>query len=111
MKRAAQEKFVTLYDTAKRCLLILDHLFADLGKGTRLASEPGKVREDVTIITGLYISALGLIDYFHRFHEITQSMPLVKKDLPEVKKLQKLIAQVKDCRNYFQHMRNDLSKN
>ncbi|MCP4374285.1 MAG: hypothetical protein GY797_40205 [Deltaproteobacteria bacterium] len=42
MERSPQEKFVTLFDTAKKCLLILDHLYSDLEKGTALVSNsPG----------------------------------------------------------------------
>ncbi len=33
IKRNPKEKFVTLYDTAKKCLLILDHLYIDMENG------------------------------------------------------------------------------
>lgn len=58
MKRSAQEKFVTLFDTTKKRLLILDHLFAALEKGTRLASNSVQDRGNESTITGLYIWAL-----------------------------------------------------
>ena len=111
MKRSPQEKLVTLFDTAKKCLLILDRLFADLEQGAILASDSKNVQDREHIVIGLYISVLGLIDYFHRFYQIILAMPLLNKDLPQVKKLEKLITPVKDCRNYLQHMRGDLSKN
>ena len=82
MKRSPQEKFVTLFDTAKKCLLILDRLFADLEQGAILASDSKNVQDREHIVIGLYISVLGLIDYFHRFYQIILAMPLLNKDLP-----------------------------
>ena len=111
MNRKPQEKFVTLYDTAKKCLLILDHLYADLENGTILAMDAAKAETDSLISIKLYITALGLIDYFHRFHEIVSAMPLIRKDQPELKNLTKALTPVRECRNYLQHMRNDLMKN
>jgi hypothetical protein len=111
MKQNPQEKFVILYDTAKKCLLILDHLFADFEHATLQAENPTKVENDPSIVTEIYISALGLIDYFHRFHEIVSAMTLIRKDRPELKKLGKEVAPVKECRNYLQHMRGDLTRN
>ncbi|HEB72010.1 MAG TPA: hypothetical protein ENI77_05260 [Nitrospirae bacterium] len=105
-----QEKFVTLYETAKRCLLILDHLYTDLENGTSLASDATKVENDSSIVPGIYIAALGLIDYFHRFNGIVSAMPLIRKDRPELKKLGTAIKSVKDCRNYLQHMCDDLKQ-
>lgn len=111
MKRDPQEKFVILYDTAKKCLLILDHLYADFENGTLQAKDAAKVENAPSVVTEIYISALGLIDYFHRFHEIISAMTFIRKDLPEVKKLKKELKPVKYCRNYLQHMRGDLMKN
>ncbi len=111
MKRSVQEKFVVLYDTAKKCLLILDHLFTDLENGTNVARDAEKIKNDSSIVIMLYITALGIIDYFHRFHEVISAMTLIRKDQPELKKLTKVMAPVKECRNYLQHMRGDLMKN
>jgi hypothetical protein len=108
MTRSPQEKFVTLYDTAKKCLLILDHLYCEFEKATLLATDPVKIKEDSSIITEIYISSLGMVDYFHRFHEIICAMPLLRKDQPELKKLKKVLIPVHECRNYLQHMRGDL---
>lgn len=111
MKRNPQEKFVVLYDTAKKCLLILDHLYANLENATNQAIDATKIKQDLSIVTNIYISALGLIDYFHRFHEVVAAMTLIRKDRPELKQLGKAIEPVKECRNYLQHMRGDLMKN
>ena len=111
MMRNPQEKFVTLYDTAKKCLLILDHLYTDLENGTSLANDAAKVETDSSIVIKIYIAALGLIDYFHRFHEIVSAMPLIRKDMPELKKLGEALSPVTECRNYLQHMRGDLMTN
>jgi hypothetical protein len=109
-EKAAQGKFIILYDTAKKCLLIIDHLFSDLENGTRLAADFASIKDSESIIIGLYISALGLVDYFHRFYQIVQAMPLLNKKLPELRKLGKLMAPVTDCRNYLQHIRSKLSE-
>jgi hypothetical protein len=111
MKRNPQEKFVTLYDTAKKCLLILDHLYTDLENGTLLANDTAKIETDSSVVIELYIAALGLIDYFHRFYEIVSAMPLIRKDQLELKKLGEALAPVTECRNYLQHMRGDLMSN
>lgn len=111
MKRNPQEKFVILYDTAKKCVLILDNLYADFENGTFQLRDAAKVENDPSVVTKIYISALGLIDYFHRFHEIISAMTLIRKDRPELKKLKNALEPVKDCRNYLQHMRGDLMKN
>ena len=111
MTRNPQEKFVLLYDTAKKCVLILDHLYSDLENATLLAIDPEKVKADSSIVTEIYIAALGMIDYLHRFHEIICAMPLLRNDLPELKSLKKVLAPVQKCRNYLQHMRDDLMSN
>ena len=100
-----------LYDTAKKCLLILDHLYSDFEKGTLQARDGDRVKNDPSVAIEIYISALGLIDYFHRFHEIISAMTLIRKDRPELKKLKDALEPVKACRNYLQHMRGDLMKN
>lgn len=111
MKRNPEEKFVTLYDTAKKCLLILDHLYIDLENGISLANDATKIESDSSIVIEIYIAALGLIDYFHRFHEIISAMPLIRNDQQELRNLRKSLEPVKECRNYLQHMRSDLMKN
>jgi len=111
MIRNPQEKFITLYDTAKKCLLILDHLYSDFEKATLLAIDPKKIKADSSIVTEIYIAALGMIDYLHRFYEIICAMPLIRNDQPELKKLKELLVPVHNCRNYLQHMRSDLMAN
>ena len=111
MNRKPQEKFVTLYDTAKKCLLILDHLYSDFENGTMLAIDEANPGNNSAISIKLYISALGLVDYFHRFHEIVSAMPLIRQDQQELKNLKKALEPVRECRNYLQHMRGDLMKN
>lgn len=111
MKEKVNEKFVILYDTAKKCLLIVDHLFSALEQSTLQAEDSVKVTENNSVVPEIYISALGLIDFFHRFNEIISTMPLISKKQPELKSLSKALKPVKDCRNYLQHMRGDLMKN
>jgi len=111
MRRDPKDKFVTLYDTAKKCLLILDHLFDIFESRLSLVTDAPKVEADPSILTEIYIAALGLIDYFHRFNEIVSAMPLIRNDQRELRRLNDFIAPVKECRNYLQHMRGDLMTN
>lgn len=110
MNQNMHEKFIVLYDTAKKCLLILDHLYADFQDGTLQATNAELVGENPAIVTKIYISALGLIDYFHRFHQIVSALTPIRKDRPELKALINAIGPVTQCRNYLQHMRGDLLK-
>lgn len=116
MKRTPEEKFVTLYQTAKKCLLIADRLFSDLENATnkissyRIGEKVAIEKIDTKDIIQAYIAAHGLIDYFHRFNQIILAMPLLNKQDHEVKELGKATKPAKDCRNYLQHMRNGLSK-
>jgi len=112
MKRNPQEKFVTLYDTAKKCLLIVDRLYEQIEKTTLLAVEPAKIEAaDSSVVTDIYIAALGLVDYLHRFHQVVRAMPLLRNDLPELRRLNGAFVAVQNCRNYLQHMRGDLMAN
>ncbi|PIR19431.1 MAG: hypothetical protein COV48_02040 [Elusimicrobia bacterium CG11_big_fil_rev_8_21_14_0_20_64_6] len=45
-----------------------------------------------------------MIDYLHRFHEIVTAMPLLTKDMSEVKDFGAALKSVHACRNYLQHM-------
>ena len=110
-KRTLQEKFVTLYDTAKKCLLILDYLYRKIEEGSLAAEDGARVEQDLNIVIDLYISVLSFVDYLHRFHEIVAAMPLLRKDAPELKRLFQIFAPVDDVRNYLQHMRGDLMAN
>lgn len=105
-----QNKFVILFDTAKKCLLILDRLYIDFEKDILRISDNITIEKDPSSIIEIYISALGLIDYFHRYQQIISAMPLIRKDQPEIRKLNKALEPVKECRNYLQHMREDLMK-
>lgn len=110
-KRSPQEKFVTLYDTAKKCMLILNHLLLKIDKGCLAAEDSEKVKQDAGIVIELYIDVLGLVDYLHRFHEIVSAMPLLRKDTPELRRLDQSLTRVEEVRNYLQHMRGDLMAN
>ncbi len=110
-KRTPQEKFVTLYDTAKKCILILDHLYRKIEDGLAAAEDGTRVEQDSGVVIELYIVFLSLVDYLHRFHEIVSAMPLLRKDSPELKRLAQCFVRVEEIRNYLQHMREDLMGN
>ncbi|MCD4812965.1 hypothetical protein K8S19_04670 [bacterium] len=86
-RRTPQEKYVILFDTAKKCLLILDQLYIGFEKAMIQATDDSKVAIDSTIVIRSYISAHGLVDYFDRFYEIIKVIPLIPKKHPKRKEL------------------------
>jgi hypothetical protein len=106
--RSIQEKYVTLFDTAKRCLLIVDQLYADLTKQLDALAEFDAGKQDQATVVRLFVSAHGLIDFIHRYSEVIQAMPLLSKKRAEVKSLLHICKPVSECRNYVQHIRNHL---
>jgi len=106
--RTIPEKYVTLFDTAKRCLLIIDQLYADFTQGLDSLTENDGEKQDQSKIIRLYACAHGLIDFCHRYMQVIEAMPLLSKKRVEVKKLVEMCSEVTECRNYIQHIRNHL---
>jgi hypothetical protein len=77
--RTPQQKLVTLFETAKKALLIIDHLYDNLENSSSLVASTNEFPSTSPIIIDLYICALGLVDYLNRFYEVVQAMPLLKK--------------------------------
>ncbi len=108
--RTPGHRFATLYDTAKRCLLVLDQLYSELGTNLEKLAEHNQTALESQITVKLYSGIFSIIDFAHRFIQIIDSMPLLSKKQSEVKKLYEDTRGVVLCRNYVQHIRNHLSK-
>lgn len=112
MNRTPQEKFVLLFETVKRSLLAADFLLRRISEELRVLEADIDQQIDVEdrAIPPL-LSAVAFIDFAHRFGSVADALPLVKKDAPEMRRLENALEQVERARNHLQHMRGDLSSN
>ena len=58
------------------------------------------------------VTAMGIVDFAHRFGQLMDAMPLLKGSLrrSHLQKLREALAPVRDTRNHLQHLRNDLAE-
>jgi hypothetical protein len=114
MNRSPQQKFILLFEAVKRSLLAAQTL------QQRLASDLAALESD--ILAGLEIneravspllSAVSFVDFSHRFGSLVESLPLLRKGTPELRKLKAVLAPVEVARNHLQHLRGrtELSSN
>ena len=108
--RSQGHRFATLYDTAKRCLIIMDQLFADLEDLLRKVNDTVYLQSNPDITVRIYICVFSMIDFANRFDQIVDAMPLLSKRRPEVRQLHSALRPLAESRNYIQHIRNHLSK-
>jgi hypothetical protein len=112
MSRSPQEKFVLLFETAKRSLLAAEMLLHQMS--TDLAALEGDIDRSIDVeeraISPL-LSAVAFIDFAHRFGSVVDALPLINKGSQEVRRLRKTLKPVENARNHLQHMRGDLSSN
>jgi hypothetical protein len=108
--RSPGHRFATLYDTAKRCLIIVDEVYSDLEKHLESIRDTGNTMNKSQIGIKIYMCVFSFIDFGHRFVQIVDAMPLLPKKRPEVKKLHSVMSALTSSRNYVQHIRNHLSK-
>lgn len=103
-----QLKYVRLYETAKYCMLVIDSVY---GKLENNISDLNKnTDEKAQKVSELYIDIYSLIDFYHRFDQIIDALPLITNKRHELKQLHSVLENVKNCRNYFQHIRQHLCK-
>jgi len=72
-------KFATLYDTAKKCLLILDELYSEPQLRLSKITEPDDAKAKSALAVRIYIDAFSIIDFSHRFMQIVDAMSLLSK--------------------------------
>jgi hypothetical protein len=110
--RTPDEKYILLFEAAKRSLLAAQVLFERLSDElTHLASDfsDGVDIQDHAVPT--LLSAVAFIDFAHRFGSIVNSLPLINKSAPAVRRLRSALRTVGTARNHLQHMHGDLSSN
>jgi hypothetical protein len=110
--RRPEEKFVLLFEAAKRSLLATERLFQRLTRDlAELQPElEGGIKIGEKAVSPL-LSAVAFVDFAHRFGTIVDSLPLLTKRAPELRKLQVALSPVETARNHLQHLRGDLSSN
>jgi hypothetical protein len=111
-RRTPEQKFITLFEAAKRSLLATIELHCRLTSDLRTLEGPLESGEDIgdSAISPL-LSAVSFVDFAHRFGALIDALPLLKKNAPELRALHSAIAPVERARNHLQHLRGDLSSN
>lgn len=112
MGATLDQKMQMLFEAARRslfaCELSLDRLMrelADLRPSIEAREELG-----ARIIPPL-ISAVGFIDFAHRFGQTVDALPRIRKKSPELIRLREALKNIEYARNHLQHMRGDLGTN
>ena len=114
MSRTPEQKFCLLFEAVKRSLLAAQTL------QQRMADDLAALERD--ILAGAEIneraaspllSGVSFVDFAHRFGCLVDSLPLIKKNTPELRKLKAVLAPVELARNHLQHLRgkDELSTN
>ncbi|MFN7488807.1 MAG: hypothetical protein ACK5QK_03670 [Chryseotalea sp.] len=112
LDRKPEEKFLLLFEAAKRSLLTLDILFNRIK--VQLRDFESSIDNNTDLgdkIAMPLIEVSALVDYSHRFYSIVDALPLIHKKAPEIVRLRTNMKNVIEIRNYLQHMRGDLSSN
>jgi hypothetical protein len=105
------KRAVFYYEGAKRSVLAAEVLLKRLEKElTEL--EPVFHEPNIADRFGpVLITAMGIVDFAHRFGQLMEGMPLLKKSLKgaSVQKLQQALVPVNEIRNHLQHLRTELA--
>jgi hypothetical protein len=111
-RRTPQQKFVLLFEAAKRSLLSAQMIISRLGD--ELSSVEPDIRAGVKIgekITPALLSCVSFVDFAHRYGELAAQLPMVNKSAPEMRELKAALGTVEVMRHHLQHLRGDLSSN
>jgi hypothetical protein len=106
------KRAVFYFEGAKRSVLAAEVLLHRLGN--ELAELQPIIHQTPNIADKfgpVLVTAMGIIDFAHRFGQLIEGMPLLK-DSTRRKHFQKLrdaLSPVTDTRNHLQHLRNELS--
>ena len=112
LDRKPEEKFLLLFEAAKRSLLTSDILLKRIK--VQLKDFESSIDNNVDLgdkIAMPLIEVSALVDYSNRFYSIVDALPLIRKKAPEIERLRTSMKNVIEIRNYLQHMRGDLSSN
>ena len=108
--RSHDQKFVTLFEAAKRSLLAAEEL------RRRLEADLHALESDLLIGIDVgeraiapLLSAISFVDFAHRFGSLVDALPLINKKSAEMRRLQESSVPVEKARHHLQHLRRDLS--
>lgn len=107
------KRAVFYYESAKRSVLAAEMLLHRLG--TELAELEPIIHGSPNVADRfgpILVTAMGIVDFAHRFGQLMDGMPLLKDSLrrTHLQKLRKVLVPVKDTRNHLQHLRSDLAR-
>jgi hypothetical protein len=103
------QKFIWLFEAAKRSLLIFDRMHARLWSDLRQMEPMILERQPIDeLVQDALIAAVTLVDFAHRFAQLIDALPYVNKRAPHVRALGEQIAAVEEARHHLQHLRGDL---
>ena len=112
LKEEKGKRAVFFYESAKRSVLaaevLLRRLETELAELEPIFSDGEKLSERFGPIL---ITAMGIVDFAHRFGELMDGMPLIKAPMrrSHLKNLKEALEPVTDTRNHLQHLRGELA--
>jgi hypothetical protein len=108
--RTPDQKFVTLFEAAKRSLLAAEPLQKRLAAD--LLSFEQDLRSGIDIAdraSAPLLSAISFVDFAHRFGSPVDALPRINKKSAEIRRLKEALTPIEKARNHLQHLRGDLS--
>ena len=110
--RTHEERFVPLFEAAKRSLLAADmYLRAIWEQLPALEAQIERQGLDGEWAARLLIEGMGFVDFAHRFGELIDQLPFSTKKNLELRKLREVLVPIEFARHHLQHLRGDLSGN
>ena len=105
----ADARFLRLFEAVKRTLGGIEILY------TRMQSDIASLEplidknENLGVrALPIHVTAMGLVDFLHRFGQLLDAMPTVNQGHEALQELKMVLSQVKDARHYLQHMRREV---
>jgi hypothetical protein len=104
--------WLIFYESAKRSVLaaevLLRRLEAELAELEPIFSDGENLSDRFGPVL---ISAMGIVDFAHRFGQLMDGMPLIKAPMrsSHLKNLKEALEPVTDTRNHLQHLREELA--
>jgi hypothetical protein len=112
LKEEKGKRAIFYYESAKRSVLAAEVLMHRLG--AELAElEPfiPQVANVADRFGPALITAMGIVDFAHRFGQLMDGMPFVRDSMrrSQLQKLREALVPVSEARNHLQHLREELA--
>lgn len=112
MLQTKDTKFLLVLEAAKRSLIAAEILFARIVKELKSFEQSIEQSTELGQAAAIpLIDSASFVDFAHRFGTLVDSIPLIKKNAPQIKQLRNTLKVVVEARNHLQHLRGDLSAN